>query len=91
MSYGNDPDDILKKFNQKLDQVNRALQELRREIPELEKALVAFDQVPELKKDLNLKMEASKGQTEVRELLTNISQIERELSDTAYKFGNLRF
>lgn len=50
MSYGNDPDDILKRFNQKLDQVNRALQELRREIPELEKALVAFDQVPELKK-----------------------------------------
>lgn len=36
-------------------------------------------------------MEASKGQTEVRELLTNLSQIERELSDTAHKFGNLRF
>ena len=82
-------ENVLERFNRKLDRANDEIKDLIAVIRDLEQALETFNADENLEITRTIKTDIRRGKKQITELRKNIDQLERELKDTNRKYQYL--
>lgn len=82
-------ENVLERFNKKLDRANDDIKDLLRTIRDLEKALETFNADENAEITRSIKTDIRRGKKHITELRKNIDKLERELKDTNKKYHYL--